>query len=410
MHIMLGCLFLVVTAFAQKKYIWLRGLESENCLNSPEVYQQSLTASNGYVIDYKLNNTISGIASKIYHDSIKPVEHENEFVVIGFGMGGLIARSLQFYSPKIKAIITIGTPNAGSVWLKNTLSGKTYDYFSKAISMITQAVDYSLYSGVFNDVSIATLAAPIALPISIFKNTTVTGTLNELKLAWQTGMSVYALNHPCIRDMLPGSAFLTVPHINIYGAEDYWQVLRVVGSLSNNAKLNNQQRSDKGCDQKYITQMQAGLAFVSQIQHAHHLVYNVLSIASCTNPRIWLTRELVHNASLEWDVVHRYLDVGMHADFARSMGAVEYWLLDFCILTGIDMQKLTCKKTYFPYKLDNDGIFSRQDVVSGINTSNRTQHVKVMGVNNQEMGNHIKMKKLLEDIINNSKYGNEFGK
>lgn len=412
------CFILSMTAFTQKKIIWLHGLEGAKGPNTWDIYQQYLTATNGFVIEYPSDNTIAGIANRIYQSDIKPIEFDNDLVVIAHSMGGLVARSLTGLSPKIKGIITVGTPNSGSVLLKNTLSGKTYDFFHQAIRMASGAVDNSLLSGIFSGFPITTIAAPIVIPITIFKNSTRDGVLTSLKIALQTGMGIYALSHPCIRDMLPGSALLqhlntktdTVPHINIYGAEDNWQVIRAIGSLSKINDVKNPQYRDQSFDQEYVPKMQAGLVFISQIQQTHNLVYKALAVPAIFMPWIWLTRELVLKARLEWDALYRYLDVGMHADFASNMEAVEYRLQDYCIPTGIDLQKLSCKKSYLPFILENDGILSRQDVISGMEGKENIYNVRVPGVNHQEMGNHIEMRKLLEEIIINKKYGSAFSR
>lgn len=416
--ILIVCFILSMTAFTQKKFIWLHGLEGAKGPNTWDIYQQYLTATNGFVIEYPSDNTIAGIANRIYQSDIKPIEVDDDLVVIAHSMGGLVARSLTGLSPKIKGIITVGTPNSGSVLLKNTLSGKTYDFFHQAIRMASGAVDNSLLSGIFSGFPVTTIAAPIVIPITIFKNSTRDGVLTSLKIVLQTGMGIYALSHPCIRDMLPGSALLqhlntktdTVPHVNIYGAEDNWQVVRAIGSLSKINDVKNPQYRDQSFDQEYVPKMQAGLIFISQIQQTHNLVYRALAVPAIFMPWIWLTRELVLNARLEWDALYRYLDVSMHADFASNMGAVEYRLQDYCIPTGIDLQKLSCKKSYVPFILENDGILSRQDVISGMEYKENTYNVRVLGVNHQEMGNHIEMRKLLEEIIINKKYGNAFSR
>lgn len=416
--ILVTCFMLCMTAYTQKKFIWLHGLEGEKGPNTWDIYQQYLTTTNGYVFEYPSNNSITGIASNLYQNLIKPVEQDANLVVIAHSMGGLVARTLPDFSTKIKGIITVGTPNSGSVLLKNTLNGKTYDFFQQAIRMVSGAVDKSLLSGIFSGIPVTTIAAPIVIPITIFKNKTQDGVLTTLKIALQTGMGIYALGHPCIRDMLPESTFLqqlkvknnTVPHINIYGAEDYWQVVRAISSLSKITEVKNPQYMDISFDQEFIPKIQAGLAFISQIQQTHNLVYKALAVPAIFMPWIWLTRELVLKARLEWDAIYRYLDVGMHADFACNMGAVEYRLQDYCIPTGINLQKLTCKKSYLPCILENDGILSRQDVITGLNSTNKTYNVRVLGVNHQEMGNHIEMRKLLEQIIINKKYGNEFSR
>lgn len=416
--ILIACFFLGIKAFSQKNFIWLHGLEGEKGPNTWDIYQQHLTPTNSFIFEYPSNNSIQGIASGLYQNAVKSIENDSGFVIVAHSMGGLVARTLSDFTPKIKGIITVGTPNAGSVLLKNTLSGKTYDFFNQAIRMASGAIDNSLLSGIFCGIPVTTIAAPIVIPVTIFKNSTRDGMLYTLKITLQNGMGIYALAHPCIRDMLPGSNFLqnlnakseTVAHINIYGAEDNWQVVRAIGSLSRIADVKNHQHMDVSFDETFFPKFQSGLAFICQIQQAHNLVYKALAIPAVFMPWIWLTRELVLKARLEWDAVYRYLEVGIHADFAMNMGAVEYLLRDYCIPTGIDMQKLTCKKSYLPYIIENDGILSRHDVISGIKPKYNTYNIRVQGVNHQEMGNHINMRKLLENIIIHKKYGHEFGR
>lgn len=411
-------LLISLVSFSTNKYIWLHGLEGEKGPYTWDIYQQELTGINGYIYKYPSNNSITEIASTLYVNYLKPIEKHDSFILIGYSMGGLVARSMQRLSPNVKAIITVGTPNSGSTLLQNTLNRKMYDFFSNAIKNANKAIDVSLGSDIFSGISVTTLAAPIILPVSIFKNITLNNTLQGLKITYQSGIGIYALSHPCIRDMLPESKYLrdlnsintTVPHINIYGSEKNWQVVRAMGSLSKISELKNPTNIDKSYDQEFIPKIQAGLAFIYQIQLAHNLVYTALGVPAIFMPWIWMTRELVLTARLEWDALSRYLDVGMHADFAKNMGAIEYRLQNYCVPLGVDLRKLSCKQMYLPYILENDGILSKKDVVSSLQTGNITYHVRVVGVNHQEMGNHIEMRKLLDGIINLKTHGDVFAK
>lgn len=69
-------IFLIIstTAFPQKKFIWLHGLEGEKGPNTWDIYQPYLTATNGFVIEYPSNNTIAGIANRLYLNDIKALE------------------------------------------------------------------------------------------------------------------------------------------------------------------------------------------------------------------------------------------------------------------------------------------------------------------------------------------------
>lgn len=409
-------LFISAGVFSAQKYVWLHGLEGHKGSNTWDIYKQHLTQNNGYIFEYLSNNSITGIAEDLYSKHIKPIEGSDNIILIGHSMGGLVARSIQLMSPGVKGIIIVGAANSGSTLLANTLNGNIYDYFSKAVKMANFAVDKSLLSGIFSGFPVTIIAAPIVVPVTVFKNSAINKVLDLLKTTYQAGIGIYAQSHPCIRDMLPNSTYIKsinarrcdVPLVNIYGSEDYWQVVRAMGTLINVEEVKTPMNMDKSYDQEFVLKMQLALGCIYQIQNVHNFVYNALAVPARFMPWIWLTRELVLNARYEWDGIYRYFETGIHADFAANMGAVEYRLQNYCIPGGLDLNKLTCTQKYLPYILENDGILSRKDVVSPLLTGVNIHNVRVLGVNHQEMGNHIEMRKLLEGIINYSTYGEVF--
>jgi hypothetical protein len=418
--LMISCLLLICTGIiSATKYIWLHGLEGEKGANTWDIYKSCLSQGNGYVFEYASNNSIKGIASNVYNNQIKPVLGSDKIILVGHSMGGLVARSIQQLCPEVNGIITAGTAHSGSTAVKNILTGKTVDYISNTIKIAGNAIDGSLWSGIFCGFPVTTLAAPLILPVSAFKDGVVNSTLTTMKLVSVIGSNIYALSHQCIYDMLPNSNYMNeinskvmnVPLVNIYGAEDNWQVIRALGSLARVSDVKNPANLDKSYDLEYVTKIKSGMAYVNQIQNVHNLVYSALAAPAVFLPWIWLTRELVLKARFEWDALYWYLENGLHADLASNLGAYEYRLQSYCLPTGYDLKQLSCTSKYLPYVLENDGILAKKDALAGPQLSSvGVYNVRVPGVNHQEMGNHIEMRKTFENIIRYKYYGENFAK
>ncbi len=406
-------------SFSADTYVWLHGLEGDPGLNTWDIYKAMYTPNNGYVLEYKSNNSINGIASDLYRNQIRPIDKGGTIVVIGHSMGGLVARSLLDHTNSISGLVTVGAAHNGSGLLKSVFDGRVYNFFANAVTMANTAIDASLWSGVFSAPPVTTLAAPLVLPVTVFKNRTVNSTLFLLKHAMNSGVGIYQFGHACVRDMIPGSTYLkqlnesehVVPIVNVYGVEDHWQVVRALGSLSKVDLVKDARNIDVSYDKEFFPALQTGMAYVYQIQNIHNVVYNTLGIAAIFMPWIWITRELVMKARYEWDAIYRYLETGIHTDLAGVMGATSYKLQNYCIPKGVDLKKLTCKSAYLPVVTENDGILSRQDVYiqSGV-TKHPVFNVRVQGVNHQEMGNHMSVRRLMNEILNQKIYGQAFAK
>ena len=53
------------TAHSADRYIWLHGLEGEHGLNTWDIYNGMFTPDNGYVLEYKSDRSIVGIAANL---------------------------------------------------------------------------------------------------------------------------------------------------------------------------------------------------------------------------------------------------------------------------------------------------------------------------------------------------------
>lgn len=413
--LLLTCI-IYVNSNASTKYIWLHGIESEGDRNPWKIYKNFYSPNHGYIFNYKPNRSIRIIASEIYQNNLKQFEDSNRIVIVGHNMGGLIARSIQLQAKSVSGIVTIGTPHNGSTLLKNIFKGRSFDFFNHALRKIDNAFEQS---------KAATQTEAVhATFFSLLENSKMAeikkGTeknLVTLKTTYNSLINQIARSQPSVLDLIPNSAYLkninaaphNVPIINIYGAEHYRQTVRAMGSYSRFNEVRNAANTDTSYDETFIAGLNIALSMINQLQNAHKIIYNILAVPALATPHIWLCRENIHSANKEWGVVYRYLDVGMHADFASNMGAVEYKQVNLCIPTRVDLFNLNAIRKMKPHIIDNDGILSSNDAKLNESISNvRVYNIRADGVNHFEMGNHIKMRKIMHDIINLQKYGAAF--
>jgi hypothetical protein len=175
--------------------------------------------------------------------------------------------------------------------------------------------------------------------------------------------------------------------------------------------------------------MYSALSITNQIQTAHNDVYNALVYPAIVMPWIWATRELVLNARYDWDGVYRYLETDMHNNFAGMVGANSYELRSYCtqqwvtdnpmLMKGADKMiaptgsnnghwETVCHTSYVPVTLEHDGILTSKAVIVPESKGVKIVNKRVPGVNHQEMGNHLRMKELFNEIYNGTTYDQVF--
>ncbi|MDD3079975.1 MAG: hypothetical protein PHH37_12865 [Paludibacter sp.] len=307
-YISLVVLLIAITTNAQKKVVWLHGLQGDQTPSTWDMYKAYFTPSNGEVVKYtSIFNSIKSAANALTNTKINPANQD--LILVGHSMGGLVSRSILQNNTKVKGIISAGSPNQGSQLIANAMSGKVFNVFETGINKSSKAIDKSLTAAVFCAPPVSIIAAPIALRILIFKNVALIG-LGVVKSGLQEAITIYSTITPCTQDLLSNSTYIkesqnqyiNVPYINIYGAEDYWQVVRIAGSFLNMDKVKKMENVDKSYDETYFPTMRSALSIINLIQIAHNDVYKALFYPAILQPWIWATRELVLNARYDWMV------------------------------------------------------------------------------------------------------------
>lgn len=409
-------MFMALMPASGTKYIWLHGMEGHNGANTWDIYKADFTKTNGKIYEYKSTSGIKKIAENL-SSTIKSAGDTIDQILIGHSMGGLVARSLQQITPGVNGIITVGTANNGSVAVENVLSGKTINQIAFMIAGVSLAFDASIIYATASAPPVTTLAAPVVIPLTLIKNILMLQTLAGMNDSFKNLVNFYAVTHQCIYDMKPNSAYLKeinskkidIPIINIYGAEDNWQIIRALGSLKRVNDVKNPLNIDKTFDMDFVQGVRSGMGLVSQIQNLHNSVYNTLAVPAVFMPWIWITRELILKARYNWDKIYWELENGMHAKLAVNLGAVGYKYLNYCIPSGYSLDKLVCTSKYLPYVTDNDGILAgSSSIMNDTLSSVKVHNIRVENVNHQEMGNHPKMRKTFENIIKLKSYGDAF--
>ena len=344
------------------------------------------------------NKTITEIA-----DKVNPKITANA-VLIAHSAGGLVARSMQKKNAKVKAIVTLGTPNQGAGIVK-VLNNRTYrNVINELGNRGERAVQKSLKAA-------NRCVPPITWVISPLTNTA----RKVLSVAMALTKSIanrfadryvdaYYSGDKTVQDMAPGSVYMksisgnvNIPIINICGEEDYWQVVRLGGSLARRYDVTSFANSDdKTYDEEYFHVMRKIQGKIDDVCRVHSDVYRALRWVAFGLPWVWGTREYVLSAKHEWESVKRYVNHDMHNSYSQMIGAIHY-------------DKRTYYKGWWPFRKKrtsiipvyegHDGLIANRDSKIPINKGN-VKNVVVKGVNHMEMSGHPAIKKELEKIIN----------
>jgi len=433
--IILLLLIISTIANAQKKVLWLNGILGDQNPGMWNLYNNNLTPTNGETITYtSMFNSIKSIANSYPNQQINPTN--KDLILVGYSLGGLVGRTMQLNNSYVKGIISAGCPNQGSALIANTISGNVFNVIDVGISKSNTAINNSSVATVFCAPPVSILSAPIVLGIEAFKTAALVG-LGVVKEALGAAIDIYSTRTPCTQDLVPGSPYIvesqnkyiSVPYINIYGAEDYWQVLRLAGSCANLVQMQDPANLDVSYDEIYFPTMYSALSTINTIQTIHDDVYQALVYPAIFMPWIWATRELVLSARHDWDGVYRYLETDMHNNYAGIVGANAYELRSYCVQEwffddpymqiqgmnkivapdqGVGHWETVCYTKNVPITLEHDGVVTSKAVIVPGTKGVKILNMRLAGTNHLEMGNKLEMRELLKEIFSGATYGQDF--
>jgi pimeloyl-ACP methyl ester carboxylesterase len=344
--IITACLLQTIQA---NNYVWIHGLtDDETCWT---VYQQAFTASNGVRVGYSSEQSISQAATRTWNntngkladftahdgDNTYKLSSKNDMILIGHSMGGLVARDLQYQNgsqkgdnnlPRIKGIITLGTPHEGAQ-IENSLSGGPFkNLVMKLITGLITSTSLSIASG--GGVLANTISSAVMPTVATGIKAGVTEVGSYLLLSCFLSNTDLGYKQ-CDKDMQVGSPYMntiatrrvTVPLLCFAAEEDRWQLARlgtcsVKGTnLRTDANINTSGTIDKT---GYLLWQSVQLG--SYMGGAVHTGFAVYFFATgFTNPFNFYLSGLHGLAAASWFTTANYMNNGIDFDHAALVGA-----------------------------------------------------------------------------------------
>lgn len=290
-------LFLIsCNLYSNRIFIWIPDFSNQYNLN--ESFEELVSQTESVVLNYSSQGSLNSITNELYIKFLKPVEMNNSFVIIGFGVGGLIARNLKFNLKNIESIITVATPNAGTQLLRNIYDGKSYDFFSYVRHMSMRAFnETSQLNEYFRELSFDRIISAAEMPLHEYNLRAINNSLISMSGMIESEVTKYLSNGVLSRDVLPYSYFLqsintglkTVKHYNIY-----------IDDAGNNSKETTH-----------------ALALINQIELGCRFASSTLSDINPAISDISMLKESIYSVCHNWENIFQYLYCGIHLDIAK---------------------------------------------------------------------------------------------
>lgn len=405
-----------LNANAGKKVFYIHGTFAESASkdHSDEdthklgIYKRVFTTTNGTLCWYDSRNKLHDIGTHCYNTYVKPQETNNGVVLVGHSMGGSVARTMLDKSPNIKGVITAGTANYGSVFFNKLSSGDVWFFMQDMYNKGSNAVTVSKVNIANALLPGSSFAASVTARVGIY-NSGKDKTLNFLKNGFNNvAVPVFNYFYPCLNEMAQNSTFnnelnakkINVPYINIYGAEDAWEFVRLLSTQAQLKDVNNIKNIDKTYDEDGVKLLNGGLSVVNFVQDAHDVLYNVMSAVSVVVWRYKSTKELVLQARYNWDGLYKYIQTDMHNEISKYNGSYQY---EQCTYRYTISGRTYTFTSYVPVIRENDGMNCDKTVMlpeTMAGTGGRIINIRAPHVNHMEMGNHIEMRKIFINAYN----------
>lgn len=382
-------LFATLITFQLKAndYVWLHGLnDNYKCW---KIYNEALTNGIGiqsyYIcgfsdgtsysipdIAYNVWNNTGNAYMKdgkaVYYHSGEvnyKLVNKHDMILIGHSLGGLAAREIQyqygglkdeFGKPRIKGIITIGTPHQGA-YVENAIAlGKQHKFVSDLSNKfaIGLAGSTTALIGPF---------WPVQAGVVILADGAILVVTNVLLVPYIEELMANG-SQKCEKDMQEGSTYMNtissrkvnVPILCFAAEEDRWQLARLThcaknkDDLQTNASLNTDGNYDKtGYD--FMQGAQIGCYSIAGI-HAG-CAAGALALG-WYNPYCWYAAGINVAAGAYWTSVGVYLNDGFDYDYSVLLGSYAYEKRSY------SYQRMVCPEPNLPYEL----VKGKQNIVA----------------------------------------------
>ena len=380
------------------------------------VYRKAFTDNNGILCWYDSDDNLNNIASYCFNTFIKPQETNNDIILVAHSMGGSVSRAMLNKSNNIKGLITAGTANNGNVFFKKLYAGEAWSFFENMNTKkwnARQGSNQAIANALFPNTPFA-LAVNVSTEVSYLKSLIT----NEFfKLCFnELIVPEFYKDYPCLNDMAENSTFnnnlnsqkINIPYINIYGAEDAWPFVRLLGSQLNSKKVYNIENIDKTYDEGGVNLLNLELSLINITTGAHDVLYDVMSALSVVIWKYKSSKELIKQARYNWDDLYNYYQTDMHNEISKFNGSYK---LERRTYTYRIFGKTVTSSAFVPVVLENDGMNSDKTVMlpeTMAGPGGIIYNVRVAGVNHMEMGNHKKMREIIETAFKTNTYGSVF--